>query len=255
MIRRRFVGIGGGVLTASVALLLATTAQQATGQPADENGEAGPAIVGGQPVSETYSWMVSVQDSNGHLCGGSLIKPEWVVTAAHCVGGVTQVRIGTTNRNSGGTVARIASEQRHPSSDIAVLKLDQAVQEEPITIAADGGSEGTATRLIGWGSTTGEQDGGTDQLMQVDVQVTSGCTNRFDAQTELCLGDDDPNTSACYGDSGGPSVIQVDGQWQLTGATNRAGQSKHPCQDNEASIYASVPAHKQWIDEVTGGAS
>lgn len=113
----------------------------------------------------------------------------------------TQVRVGTRTWNSGGTVARVVSQNRSPNgSDVALLKLDQAVPE----------------------------------------------------QTELCLGGV-PGKMACYGDSGGPSFRQVNGRWELTGATSRAGQGRHPCQSNTAAIYGSVPAHRQWIDQVTGG--
>lgn len=257
--RIRRLGIGAGVLAAAVVALLGTATGPAVGQPSDGDGDVGPAIVGGQPASETYPFMVSVQNSDGHFCGGSLIKPQWVVTAAHCLDyGPTQVRVGTQTWNSGGTVAQVVDYAAHPgwdantfAHDVAVLKLDQPVSEEPITIAADGGAQGTPTRLMGWGSRTGHHGDRPEQLMELDVEVTSGCTNNFDEQTELCLGDDDPGTSACYGDSGGPSVLKVDGRWQLTGATSRAGQSQQRCQDNAAAIYSSAHASKQWIDEVT----
>ncbi|WP_109508258.1 trypsin-like serine protease [Nocardioides speluncae] len=241
-------------LVAVLATALALLSIGEAGAKPDDDGGVSPQIVGGVPASETYSFMVSLQNSSGsHFCGGSLIKPNWVVTAAHCADiNPYQVRVGTRTWASGGSVARVVAKYNAPNSDVALLKLDQNVSQQPITIAADGGAQGTATRLIGWGSTTGEQGDRPSQLMQVDVQVTSGCTNQFNAQLELCLGGVS-GKSACYGDSGGPAIRQVGGQWQLTGATSRAGQGRHPCQSNTAAIYGSVPAHKQWIDQVTGG--
>lgn len=256
----RKLGLAVGVAATALALAWPGHAGAKPPPPGDD-GDVGTMIVGGQPATETYSFMASVQNSNGHFCGGSLIKPNWVVTAAHCADlNPSQVRVGTQTWNSGGSVARVVSKTNHPTwngtnGDIALLKLDQNLSQQPITIAASGGAQGTPTRLIGWGSTTGERGDRPTQLMQVDLKVVSGCTNQFNSQYELCLGDDNPQTSACYGDSGGPSIIQVNGAWQLTGATNRAGQNRHPCQSNTAAIYANVPAYKAWIDQVTGGTS
>lgn len=250
--RLRRLGVGAFAAAAVLSLIFSP---QAVAKPPPGDDEVSTQIVGGAPATETYSFMVSLQNSSGsHFCGGSLIKPNWVVTAAHCADiNPAQVRVGTRTWNSGGTVARVVAQHESPNgSDVALLRLDRNVPEQPIAIAADGGAQGTATRLIGWGSTTGERGDRPTQLQQVDVQVTSGCTNQFNPQLELCLGGV-PGKSACYGDSGGPSVRQVNGQWQLTGATSRAGQGRHPCQSNSASIYGSVPAHKQWIDQVTGG--
>ena len=47
-------------------------------------------IIGGNDVSiEDYPWQVSLQKSNyfglSHFCGGSIIHPKWVITAAHCL--------------------------------------------------------------------------------------------------------------------------------------------------------------------------
>lgn len=43
-------------------------------------------IVGGSTADEDdYPWMVSLQQTWGHFCGGSLISSQWVLTAAHCV--------------------------------------------------------------------------------------------------------------------------------------------------------------------------
>ncbi|MGW5050574.1 trypsin-like serine protease [Actinokineospora sp. NPDC004072] len=230
----------------------------ATAAPPASTGDVAPMIIGGRPASQVYSFMVSLQSSGGHTCGGSLITSQWVVTARHCVGGLVRARVGTTTWNSGGTLVSIASQNHTPSDgkDIALVKLAQPVTQAPIPISASSGGTGAATRLIGWGQTcpTRGCGGAPTNLQEIDVKVlASGCTAGFDPAKELCLGDRQ-GTGACYGDSGGPAVRNVGGRWELTGATSRAGQGQATCGQAPA-IYMNVTAYKSWIDSVTGGSN
>ncbi len=43
-------------------------------------------VVNGDDASpHSWPWQVSLRVRGGHICGGSLIRPDWIVTAAHCV--------------------------------------------------------------------------------------------------------------------------------------------------------------------------
>ncbi|QWF81275.1 S1 family peptidase [Amycolatopsis sp. CA-230715] len=224
-----------------------------------------PYIVGGSDADQTYSFMVSLQDpSGGHFCGGSLIKADWVVTAAHCVQGTSadqiQARIGTTDRTKGGEEAKakkvIVNPDYNPQGaggDIALVQLASPVKAETVALAA-GADAGTKSRLIGWGQTCPER-GGCDapvKLQQLDTSVVdAGKCQGIDGKVELCTDNPGGKAGACYGDSGGPQIVQADGKWQLIGVTSRAGNDSSTCATGP-SIYTSAVAYTSWINQNTG---
>ncbi|MBP2328084.1 secreted trypsin-like serine protease [Kibdelosporangium banguiense] len=219
-------------------------------------------IVGGHNATQVYSFMVSLQDRSGsHFCGGSLIKADWVVTAGHCLDGETpssvRVRVGTTNRTSGGTVATGAQIIIHPDSsvDLALLRLSTPVRQAPVKIASASGSVGTATRIIGWGQTCRTQGGcGAPKILQeLDTSIVSDsrCSGGdIKPGSEICTNNTDGNRGACYGDSGGPQIKSVAGGWQLIGATSRSGGGSVCAK--EPSIYVDVPHFRSWISQHVG---
>ncbi|MBB3050624.1 secreted trypsin-like serine protease [Prauserella isguenensis] len=238
-----------------------------------------PDLVGGTPAGETYPFMASLQDRGEHVCGAALLRPEWLVTAAHCVQGaggeaqdpaVLRARIGSTDRTKGGEVADAAEVVVHPSyqypgstGDLALVRLSAPVSAQPVEIAgADAPSDaaapegpaptepGTPTRLLGWGQTCPENGCGEAPvtLQQVDTQVVDGerCAAGFDAASEVCTGNPD-GAGACYGDSGGPQLVRAGERWRLVGMSSRSGNNKPVC-GTSPSIYTSATAYAPWID-------
>ncbi|WP_190812639.1 S1 family peptidase [Saccharopolyspora pogona] len=255
-------------MLASLALAAPTASAVAT-----------PLIIGGTQSTQTYSFMASMQSTDGqHHCGASLVDKQWLVTAAHCVEGQqpskVQYRIGSTDRTSGGELVKPDKFVAHPKStqkqagndvatgyDIAMVHLSQPVKAQPIKISATPPQPGTAVQLLGWGQTCGMPKCGeppvTLKELATKTIAASNCTSSqdpFDATRELCIDNQKGKVNACYGDSGGPAVVQEDDGLALVGATSR-GQAEN-CAE-KPGIYSNLVAHTDWINETinSGGSS
>lgn len=252
------------------ALAVAATATLVT-----FNSTPASAVVGGEPVDITDApWQVSLQDSSGHFCGGSVIGPSLILTAAHCTEGMSPsaitVRAGIGNLNeAGGQVRAVTKIFENGSyfvngtSDASVLVLaapltfDATVQQIALGNAQDIAGSTTAI-TTGWGTTDDNEDSpASDQLLGANVPLVddASCATAlgaqeadFDPASETCAGGQ--GADSCYGDSGGPLVVvAADGTPRLVGVVSWGLE----CGGNTPGVYADVPGLASWITSITPG--
>ncbi|XP_010136223.1 PREDICTED: duodenase-1-like [Buceros rhinoceros silvestris] len=192
-------------------------------------------IIGGweaKPHSRPYMAFLSItSDTGGSYCGGFLIRPYAVVSAAHCVAGKKNVKISVTlgahnirKKEPSQQVFHIHHWVMHPKysgdsheNDIMLLKLKpwapltEEVSQIPLARHNQRVLPGTVCNVAGWGWTSVTQDM-TSVLMEVDLEVQSEkvCEEAFRCsylrQSMICAGDENGKKSTFRGDSGGPLV-------------------------------------------------
>lgn len=192
------------------------------------NGAAkGQKIVGGEEAEPyTYPFMVSIQNKNSgrHFCGGALISPNTVITAAHCTVWANSDRIQvvlsehdlTTDegveqvRDVSKIIIHDKYDARKYKNDISILQLSEPVEinDKAQLIALPQAGEEVSGKItaIGWGAL--KQGGPSpDILNQVNVDIVSfdECNENYSGKIfdgMICAGA--PGKDSCQGDSGGP---------------------------------------------------
>ncbi|XP_025051595.1 acrosin-like [Alligator sinensis] len=235
-------------------------------------------IVGGHDsMPGSWPWIVSIQvrtkTGYEHFCGGSLIHPSWVLTAAHCfktkkmfglrgVIGATQLsRLGPQAqvRNYRQVVPHENYQRQGQLNDIALLELDQPVQcSEYIQLACVPDRTVDLTKLTncwvsGWGYMKEEVEVVPDILQEAQVHyidyATCNGSGWYEGQVNrntICAGHKKGGIDTCQGDSGVPLQCreQTSNRFWVVGLTSWGMGCARP---RQPGIYTLTPNYFEWI--------
>ena len=240
---------------------------------------ATPKVVGGYAIDITDApYQVALVNNSGQqFCGGTIIAKNWVVTAAHCLWGISPGRLtvvaGKTYRNQLRGGASVVAIHKYPGfydtkqgKDIALLKLGQNLDLSSNGIKAIGyvngndvaaGIEdpGVVGTLTGWGKLSyGGSSAGQLQKVTMPIVSLEDAINAFSTNYGIhhLTADQLPtwqnNKSACHGDSGGPLVVPSNRGPLLAGVVSWGKD----CDDIAPSMFARVSSFASWIQGYVG---
>lgn len=215
-----------------------------------------PLVVSGGELAATCQWpTVAAFRTAENKCTGTLVDPQWVLTAAHClVGGPPDnIRFGEAYSpyERRVDVAECFSHEAYarggaPSDDFAVCRLVEPLSLPPTPLLTacerDGLAMGDPAVMVGFGITEAGEDFGRKRVVSTELAGEP----RSDGTIFVGASD----VGGCDGDSGGPAFVQLpDGGWRALGVLVYG-----PDCGAGPSLYKTLTQEDPWLLEAMGGA-